>query len=278
MKPWSFYATPKPGEVRLFYLASAGQFDFRYPAVPCQRPHGHSVEHLWYTVAGGAQVEIAGQRILATPGSLCFTPKDCSYSAAVSPGSGFWEGRWLEFDGAWARPLRDMFGLRGRYHIPDFTEGGMILEELFSLLQARGNDALHPAAALVWKLFAAAEQAGSKDGSGPDRTRRSLELVQKYIQDHLSQSLDLASLARLAGRSPFHFSRVFKTRTGFSPMAYVTARRIARARELFRQGGLSVKEVGAAVGIPEIHHFSLVFKRIAGMSPRHFIRSFSKII
>ena len=99
---------------------------------------------------------------------------------------------------------------------------------------------------------------------------RKLEQVRDFIEQHLAEPLLVERLAAVVHMSPFHFARRFKLATGTSPHAYITARRVERAKELLRAGNLALIEVGAAVGFQTQGHFTEVFHRIAGITPRRF--------
>ena len=49
-----------------------------------------------------------------------------------------------------------------------------------------------------------------------------------------------------------------------------------RARVLLRKGGLSIGQVAEAVGYPDIHYFSRLFKKMEGISPKKFSDSLAK--
>jgi AraC family transcriptional regulator len=99
---------------------------------------------------------------------------------------------------------------------------------------------------------------------------RKLEQVRGFIEQHLAESLLVEQLAAVVHMSPFHFARLFKLATGISPHAYITARRVERAKELLRNGNLALVEVSAAVGFQTQGHFTEVFHRLAGITPRRF--------
>jgi AraC family transcriptional regulator len=99
---------------------------------------------------------------------------------------------------------------------------------------------------------------------------RKLEKVRGFIEQHLAEPLLVQQLAAVVHISPFHFARLFKLATGISPHAYVTGRRVERAKELLRAGELALVEVAAAVGFQTQGHFTEVFHRLAGATPRRF--------
>jgi AraC-like DNA-binding protein len=82
--------------------------------------------------------------------------------------------------------------------------------------------------------------------------RRARDLIDRDYAD----PLDLDALAREAGYSKYHFARAFAAAYGEVPRAYLTRRRIERAKELLRAANLSVTEVCLAVGFESLGSFS----------------------
>lgn len=82
-----------------------------------------------------------------------------------------------------------------------------------------------------------------------------------------SEPLDVATLARHAGVSKYHFIRCFRSTYGTTPARYVMQRRIERAQDLLRSTNLSVTEVCLLVGFSSLGSFSSRFTEMVGMSP-----------
>jgi AraC-like DNA-binding protein len=82
-----------------------------------------------------------------------------------------------------------------------------------------------------------------------------------------AEPLDLRRLAAEAGCSRFHFARGFKDAFGETPRAYLTRRRIERAKDLLRNANLSVTEVCMVVGFSSLGSFSARFAEIVGLAP-----------
>ena len=94
--------------------------------------------------------------------------------------------------------------------------------------------------------------------------------VRAYIEQHLAEPLPTGRLAAVACMSPFHFSRLFKLATGESPHGYVTRQRIERAKALLAGASLPLVHVADAVGFQTQGHFTEVFRRHTGTTPRRF--------
>ena len=82
-----------------------------------------------------------------------------------------------------------------------------------------------------------------------------------------AEPLDLDMLAREAGYSRFHFARSFRDTYGRTPRAYLSERRVERARELLRTANLTVTEICYLVGFSSLGSFSARFKAEVGVSP-----------
>src|SRR5262249_49952849 len=62
-----------------------------------------------------------------------------------------------------------------------------------------------------------------------------LKRLRDYIMSHLDEPIEVATLANIAGRSPFHFSRIFTRTVGVTPHRYIVHLRLQRATELVRE-------------------------------------------
>ena len=91
--------------------------------------------------------------------------------------------------------------------------------------------------------------------------------LQDYIMAHLDEPIEVAALAGLAGRSPFHFTRVFSQSVGMSPHRYVVHLRLERAIELMRDGQSGLAEIAASTGFADQSHLSRWVRRVHGVSP-----------
>jgi AraC-like DNA-binding protein len=75
-----------------------------------------------------------------------------------------------------------------------------------------------------------------------------LQRALRYVDEHLSQPLQVTELAAAACVSRFHLVRLFRSGTGASPLRYVRRRRIERARQLL-SARICRCPAGAAAGL-----------------------------
>ncbi len=97
--------------------------------------------------------------------------------------------------------------------------------------------------------------------------------AEHWLQQHLSQPIDFAGLARRLKMSQRSFNRRFKQALGARPGEYLQQLRLQQARELLRDSNLSIAEVGYRVGYPDAAHFSTRFRRTMAQSPSDYRRS-----
>ena len=101
-------------------------------------------------------------------------------------------------------------------------------------------------------------------------TLTALRRAHDLIDRDYAEPLDLDAMAREAGYSRFHFARAFTAAYGETPRAYLTRRRIERAKTLLRTANLSVTEICFLVGFASLGSFSTRFRALVGRSPSEY--------
>ena len=97
-----------------------------------------------------------------------------------------------------------------------------------------------------------------------------LRRARDLIDREYAERLDLDAMAREAGYSRFHFALSFAAAYGETPRAYLTRRRIERAKTLLRTANLSVTEICFLVGFSSLGSFSVRFRELVGRSPSEY--------
>jgi AraC family transcriptional regulator len=97
-----------------------------------------------------------------------------------------------------------------------------------------------------------------------------LRRVVEHIEANLHRNPSLSELSALAHMSAFHFARRFKQSTGMPPHRFVVRRRIEHAKALLASNGAPIALVARRVGFRTPGHFTTVFRRTTGMTPRAY--------
>lgn len=118
-----------------------------------------------------------------------------------------------------------------------------------------------------------ARREGAADEAEAQRvhlTLPKLARVKDYVEARLDADITLADMARVAGLSPFHFSRVFKLATGETPYQFLSTRRLMQARKLLHEGRMPLAELALACGFASQSHFTAAFTKAMGLSPGRY--------
>ena len=94
--------------------------------------------------------------------------------------------------------------------------------------------------------------------------------VEQLVKERLAQPIHVEDMAAAAGLSPFHFSRMFHAATGKAPHAFVTSKRMEAACDLLANTDLPLAKVAIEVGYRTQAHFTGVFHRHVGVTPRTY--------
>ncbi|MBN9384914.1 MAG: helix-turn-helix transcriptional regulator [Chitinophagaceae bacterium] len=101
-------------------------------------------------------------------------------------------------------------------------------------------------------------------------TSAQLKTTIEYCYSMVGNNPGIYDLAAQANLSPFHFTRLFKQTTGFSPYQYLLQLRVEAAKKLIRTGRYPLTEIAYELGYSDQAHFCKAFRRVTGMSPGHF--------
>lgn len=93
-----------------------------------------------------------------------------------------------------------------------------------------------------------------------------------YIEENLSKKLTLEELAQIANMGKTSYSIAFKNVTGMTVWEYILNSRIDFASSCFveKGGEFNITEVAMMSGFESVAHFTKVFKKIKGITPRDF--------
>lgn len=102
-----------------------------------------------------------------------------------------------------------------------------------------------------------------------------IEKAKQYLNENLSKNISLEELAAQCHISPFHFSRVYKTFTGYPVYQYLQGMRLKHA-EMLLATALPVADIAFQSGFNSIDYFSAAFKKQYKLSPSAYRTSRKK--
>lgn len=90
----------------------------------------------------------------------------------------------------------------------------------------------------------------------------------RLIERNPVEPITLASLARAAAMSPYHFLRTFRAVAGVTPYQLVLGQRLRQAAARLRQSADPITDVAFEAGFGDLSTFNRRFRRIMGVTPR----------
>jgi AraC-like DNA-binding protein len=109
----------------------------------------------------------------------------------------------------------------------------------------------------------------------PDSRLERLHSVAEHMASEPGRAWEIDSVARSLGLSAGRFTQAFRKLHGVPPKAYLSNRRMERARRLLAESDAPVGEIAAELGYADLFFFSRHFKRHVGVSPLAWRRSAS---
>lgn len=96
-----------------------------------------------------------------------------------------------------------------------------------------------------------------------------------YMHQSYHQMITRDELAKIAGYSPWYYSRKFIEHYGQTPIHYLIRYRVFRAQELLLTTTDLSQNIAKKVGFVDAQYFSRQFKRIVGQAPKQFKHNIS---
>jgi AraC family transcriptional regulator of arabinose operon len=100
-------------------------------------------------------------------------------------------------------------------------------------------------------------------------THEKMNVVLRYMEQHMADQVSIETLAQLAHYHPNYFINAFKQFTGYSPIQYMNHLRSEKAKDLLLTTELNVSQIADSFGM-ELSYFSRMFKEQTGFKPTAF--------
>lgn len=165
--------------------------------------------------------------------------------------------------------LLDLVTMMSRTMVEYGADPAATLDQNFTLLgelrDIHGDEAMSQWTARTLELLI------DRVSEAPRNDRNShVQMILDYIRSNCGAPLTRDSVARKMGLSPSHFSRTLAAATGKTFTQHLQRSRIDKAAHLVRQGRLSLLEIALECGFQDHSHFTKVFRKIMGQSPKKF--------
>ena len=110
----------------------------------------------------------------------------------------------------------------------------------------------------------------SEEAESKRREHSATAAAADYLCAHYKESLSLSSLSKAVGYTPQYLSAVFAKDTGMSLSTFLQRLRVEEACKLLSGTDMRLSDIAETVGYSDAKHFSRVFHKHKGFSPREF--------
>jgi AraC-like DNA-binding protein len=141
------------------------------------------------------------------------------------------------------------------------------LADLHEALEQSARDARTVAELGAAYRRAVADLCEAVERPAPAHRDRSIRRAVEHMRQHYAEPLTLASVARVAGFAPCHFSTLFRRHEGMTFSRHVCRLRLERAKELLTRTDLNLERIARLSGFRSREYFARVFRSVVGKTP-----------
>lgn len=104
----------------------------------------------------------------------------------------------------------------------------------------------------------------------PDENTKNVYRIQRYIETHCLQELNLRDVSRKFFVDMYYLSHTFKKVTGYNFKEYLILQRISRAKDLLYYSDETITNVCMKSGFSNVNHFIRIFRKYTGHTPLQY--------
>jgi AraC-like DNA-binding protein len=219
-------------------------------------PHSHPYDEVIVVLGGCVRVHMRGQTFVGRTGDILLYPAGCIHEE-ISDSKNPLDSIFMGLESPEVRQLPTML----------HDDTGRVRQLAHWIYEDRQSAAPAVKAAtlsLMESLLAELRRIHTQ----PVREAVLVASIRDYISQHISEPLTLDRLARHAGLSKFHFSRVYRRLARRAPMADVREIRTGFARDLLLTTNLPLKEIAPRAGFTDEYQLSRLIRKHHRLSPR----------
>lgn len=225
-----------------------------------------------YCVDGHGWLELEGKRWLIKKGDIFVCPPDIVHSYGANDDLP-WTKYWMHFRGRNANSYMKMLGLTADSPILHIGENVKImswLQDIFNILKTGYTQSnLLCASSYLNNILSYINSLAMNKGLNKTEDMNAEKII-TYMLENINVNLSLEQLSHYVSLSKYHFVRLFKEKTGYTPVDYFIRLKIQKACELLEVSTNKANSISAALGFSSPYYFSITFKRIVGKSPQHY--------
>lgn len=233
--------------------------------------HPDGVYHYIYVLQGGGGICIGRERFDLAPGKMYLTAPDVPHDFFSKE-----DAPLITVEFKFTIPDKEL-DLQTRDLPPrvDCRNSAlqMLVPGMWREMERKKNRSEEILCAQAYEMLCLLQRTVQEERHGNGASLEELQSVFRFINTHLGSEITLADLAEAAHLEKTYFTKKFKRLTGTTPMEYVRSTRIEKAKDLLEFSDMSITQIAEALGFQSLHHFSNMFLKYTGSSPRKYKRA-----
>ncbi len=238
----------------------------RFPQGQFIRPHCHeSFFHLFYAMKGSFSMRIDNKEFTLTPGcSVLAGMNQLHEMQTVDEDVVAGELKFSVKPGSLCETLN---ALSGFLTLSDRAKRRMddLFEEVCA--GAMGDPKIEQVLLYATLLQIARDHTPMEIASPPKLVSACTSAAIGFIRDNFCRNILLEDIAAYSGHNANYICTMFKRETGISTNEYLNILRIHKAADMILYGDREITQIANLCGFQSPSHFSLTFKRYAGLLP-----------
>ncbi len=202
---------------------------------------------------------------------------DCRSPYSHQTSENLWQLKWIHFYGPNMADIYDKYTERGgrtAFHPVSLHPYEQLLDDLYQTADSsdyiRDMRIYEKITGLLTLLM---EESWHPENRNLSAKKQNLLLVKEYLDTHFHEKILLDQLAETFYINKYYLTRVFREQFGLSISNYLLQLRVTRAKQLLRFTDRTIESIGAECGMEDGNYFARMFRRVEGMSPSQFRRS-----
>ncbi len=220
-----------------------------------------------YVLSGEAEYLFGDRSVTAREGSVIYLAKGSRYSINVSDDN----YTFIFTDFNFSNPSNEIFE-NEIYSTKEAFSLSDSFEKLYTFWKLGDFSERIYCKSIIYKIYSEIAKLSTLSYISRDK-RALMKRMAEYISENIGNSeLNVSSLSLMCGVSEVHFRRLFSSLYGTSPIKFITAARIKKAKELLMNTDNSIASVAEECGFENHYYFSKIFKCATNKTPGEFRR------
>ncbi len=264
------------------YQEVAPQQDYPVKVIP--KRYGFSMDkgrrlaefQLVYITGGtGMFIDSDGSRVI-TPGTLILLRPGYWHSYHPNKDIG-WTEYYIGFNGPTFRNDVDRFfkDRKGPIELGLSATLVDLFEQALFYAERQCDQTMPMLQAIVIHMLSLINYNLATKNRNDDKIALAINSVKQYMANHLSEQIDIKTLASEMGMSYTWLRRMFRKNTGMAPAQYLQQLRVHSSMYFLRNSSLPVKNIALDCGFSTSEYFCTVFQEAVGMSPSAYRNAYA---